>query len=263
VLWYRVVHYTIEWLDLGINAMDRKGHAPSRESSYIGQADNYDERRFSKDLQQIWHEHDIEIVKEFLDIENNKKILEVAAGTGRVAVNICSDGGRIICIELAEDMLRAGVKKGREVGARRCVWVRGDAFQLPFGDETFDGLYAVRFLNIFKGDQLKKVCLEFERVVKTDGILVVHFSNAFYGFGISLIRRLFGTYSKYPTWPWEIGKLFPKSRLDACRGTYLPIEGAIVKRFNRKLGVAFRRTVSMSFLKHICHTKYYRLIKRP
>lgn len=232
------------------------------ERNYQGRATQYDTKRFSSQIQQFWHSLDINIINELLGDEKELQLLEVACGTGRVTISLCSPRRKIYGSEFSGDMLSVAMEKTRENFRYDCTWLRANAVQLPFGDRTFDGLYTVRFLNLFSYSDVKIVCAELERVVKNDGVLVVHFSNALYAGGISMLRHWFGTYNKYLLWPSQIKKLFPHCRVETSRGTYLPFQGRLLPLLGEEKAAKISRWISRSFLKYFTHTTYFRVVKQ-
>jgi demethylmenaquinone methyltransferase/2-methoxy-6-polyprenyl-1,4-benzoquinol methylase len=71
-----------------------------------------------------------------------RRVLDVAAGTAGVSIQLAArTTGDVVGIDLTEGMLREGQRKlhAEAVGSRVNL-VAGRAEQMPFGDDTFDGL---------------------------------------------------------------------------------------------------------------------------
>ena len=70
-------------------------------------------------------------------ISSGERVLDVAAGTGNVAIRAAEAGARVVASDLTPDHFDAG---RREAAARgvELDWVEADAESLPFGDGQFD-----------------------------------------------------------------------------------------------------------------------------
>jgi ubiquinone/menaquinone biosynthesis C-methylase UbiE len=69
--------------------------------------------------------------------------LDVATGTGHVALALAPHLRRVYGLDLTREMLDQARRLASERSVENVSWVIGDAERLPFGDETFD-LYSVR-----------------------------------------------------------------------------------------------------------------------
>jgi ubiquinone/menaquinone biosynthesis C-methylase UbiE len=65
------------------------------------------------------------------------RVLDVAAGTGNVALRAAQAGADVVACDLTRENLAAGERAARELGLV-IEWVQADAQALPFGDEEFD-----------------------------------------------------------------------------------------------------------------------------
>jgi demethylmenaquinone methyltransferase / 2-methoxy-6-polyprenyl-1,4-benzoquinol methylase len=105
------------------------------------------------------------------DSARNKMILDVAAGTAGVSIQIARrTAATVIGVDLTEQMLRQGRQNVAEAGqASRISLVAGRAEQLPFPDATFDALtftYLLRYV-----DDPQATLAELARVVKPGGLV--------------------------------------------------------------------------------------------
>ncbi|WP_413450669.1 methyltransferase domain-containing protein [Georgenia phoenicis] len=64
-------------------------------------------------------------------------VLDVAAGSGNVAVRAALSGAQVVAADLTPALLEAGAARARQVGAT-VEWVEADAEDLPFPDASFD-----------------------------------------------------------------------------------------------------------------------------
>lgn len=96
----------------------------------------------------------------------DKRILDVGAGTGRLALRLEKLGARVTALDVSEKMLAELKKKYKKI-----VTVVGDAEILPFADRTFDIVLAA-FLIVHLKDPARFFD-EAYRVLKDGGRLVV------------------------------------------------------------------------------------------
>lgn len=101
---------------------------------------------------------------------SDQRILDVATGTGLVALELVRHGGcQVVGLDQSDDML-AGARArlaAQPALASNVRLVRGEAERLPFDDESFDGLtftYLLRYV-----EDRAAVMRELARVVKPGG----------------------------------------------------------------------------------------------
>lgn len=85
-------------------------------------------------------------LREVLDLANPQAgdlALDVATGTGHVALALAPHVRRVYGLDLTREMLEQARRLTAERDVMNVAWVIGDAMRLPFADETFD-LYTVR-----------------------------------------------------------------------------------------------------------------------
>ena len=124
-----------------------------------------------------------------------KHILDVATGTGDVAFTI---GGfevdcRITGYDISNQMLEIARQKGLKRGtADRIDFIHGDSENMPFEDNSFDGVTVAFGVRNF--EDLKKGLEEMCRVLKPGGTCVVlEFTRPRF----FPVKQLFGIYFKY------------------------------------------------------------------
>src|SRR5207249_325365 len=97
------------------------------------------------------------------------RVLDVCCGTGDLAARFADAGAYVVALDFSVQMLERAVK--RHASSRQIYFVRADAQQLPFRDETFDVVtigYGLR--NLAEWETGVK---EMIRVLKPGGRLVV------------------------------------------------------------------------------------------
>lgn len=100
-----------------------------------------------------------------LDLPPGARVLDVAAGTGRLSEALLEAGHRPVALDFSWEMLAAGAAQ------LDLAWVNGDGTRLPFPDGVFDGVtigFGLRNLP----DPARGLA-EMARVVRPGGRLVV------------------------------------------------------------------------------------------
>jgi len=70
-------------------------------------------------------------------ISAGQRVLDVAAGSGNVAIRAAQAGAQVVAVDLTPENFAAGRREARTRGVE-LEWVEGDAESLPFGDGAFD-----------------------------------------------------------------------------------------------------------------------------
>ena len=162
----------------------------------------------------------------WLNEDSPKSVLDVATGTGDLAIAIQKGtGSHVIGLDLSQQMLNVGIEKVKANNLQTKIeMMKGDAENLPFEDNKFDGVSVAFGVRNF--ENLEKGLKELRRVVKEDGsVFILEFSKV-----QGIMRPFYMFYSKniLPL----IGKFVSKN---SNAYTYLPdsIEafpyGAIMK----------------------------------
>lgn len=95
-----------------------------------------------------------------------KKVLDVGAGTGRIAVQLSKLGAAVTALDISEEMLKVLAKKDTHI-----LTVLHDAEDLPFDKDTFDSVVANFLVVHLKNPE--RFLDEVYRVLKPGGLLVV------------------------------------------------------------------------------------------
>ena len=101
-----------------------------------------------------------------------RRVLEVGAGTGRDSFNLVSLGAEVYQLDYSENALRIITSIVREENIPVHP-LCGDAFTLPFRDETFDVVFHQGLLEHFRKPDAINLLKENVRVLKRGGILLV------------------------------------------------------------------------------------------
>jgi len=116
-----------------------------------------------------WRKKVVELVAK----QNPKTILDIATGTGDLAINLVETNAQeIIGLDISEGMLEVGKKKIKKKQlSNKIKMVVGDSEQLPFDDNTFDAITVAFGIRNF--ENLDKGLSEILRVLKPNGIFVI------------------------------------------------------------------------------------------
>ncbi len=125
-----------------------------------------DYHRFAKEM--VWSVGP-ELV-EAAGIGPGQRVLDVAAGTGNVAIRAAEAGAAVVASDLTPESLAAGEREARERGVT-VEWVVADAQALPFGDAEFDAVTSC-FGAMFAPDH-HAVADELLRVCKPGGAIAM------------------------------------------------------------------------------------------
>jgi ubiquinone/menaquinone biosynthesis C-methylase UbiE len=111
-------------------------------------AEEYEDKRFSGGGRLIDQREKAAVMRALSPLEG-KRVLEIACGTGRFTAMLASEGADIVGLDISEAMLQQGRRKTRELGVDdHLEFMRGDAARLPFPDDHFDAVFAMRFFHL-------------------------------------------------------------------------------------------------------------------
>ena len=90
------------------------------------------------------------------------RVLDVATGSGNVALNAAGAGAEVVGLDLVPELLDVAHARAQAAGVK-VEWVHGDAEALPFADDSFDAVtsvFGVQFTPRHQtaADELVRVC---------------------------------------------------------------------------------------------------------
>ena len=175
-----------------------------------------------------WRKKVVTLVKE----KNPETILDIATGTGDLAINMKDTGAKkIVGLDISQGMLDVGIKKSISKQLENTIeFVLGDSESLPFEDASFDAITVAFGVRNF--ENLEKGLEEILRVLKPNGIFVILETSVPTKFPF---KQGYWVYTKYilPL----IGKVFSK---DKSAYRYLS-ESASVFPYGEKLNNILRK----------------------
>ena len=134
-------------------------------------SENYDglNRVISFGIDIKWRKRVVAILKK----KNPEILLDIATGTGDLAINLVQTGARkIIGLDISPGMLEVGKKKVLEKHMEKTIeMIEGDSENLPFEDNMFDAVTVAFGVRNF--ETLEKGLSEIHRVLKPSGTFVV------------------------------------------------------------------------------------------
>lgn len=119
-------------------------------------------------------QHNNRIVSQELDefrgyLNENDNVLDAGCGYGRDSNQLTQRGLNVTGLDIVRELVELAKKDYPHIN-----FIQGDMLDLPFSNQTFDGIWSyaslLHFDTIFK---TKTALHEFNRVLKTEGILLV------------------------------------------------------------------------------------------
>jgi ubiquinone/menaquinone biosynthesis C-methylase UbiE len=173
-------------------------------------AQEYEEKRFSKGGRLIDRREKQAVLDAVGPVEEND-VLEIACGTGRFTVMLAERGADVVGLDISGPMLQQGREKAQRAGVDdHLEFMRGDAARLPFPDDSFDTVMAMRFFHL--ADQPASFLSEMRRVSR-EQVFFDTFNRfttrSIYNWALPMGSRL---YSR-----WEISRLLDSAGLELAR----------------------------------------------
>lgn len=108
------------------------------------------------------------VLVEACGVSAGQRLLDVAAGSGNVAIRAAKRGARVVASDITPENFAAGRAEAAAEGVE-VEWMTADAQDLPFGDGEFDVVTSV-FGAMFAPDQ-RAVADELVRVCRREGVV--------------------------------------------------------------------------------------------
>ena len=138
---------------------------------------------------------------ELAEIKNGQHILEVAVGTGIAFFEVVKSNpdGTNVGIDISDGMLKKAQKRLSKLGKANYELRLGTAFKLEGEDSQFDLLINNYMFDLIRYDQMDSILMEFRRVLKKTGKLVLvnmtrgeKFGSGIYDFIYHISPKLMG-----------------------------------------------------------------------
>lgn len=108
-----------------------------------------------------------EMYQKIRKVIQNRKVLELACGTGLIANHVADVSKAYIATDFSENML---IQAQKHKSTDRLRYMKADASNLPFENHSFDVIIIANALHIVPNPE--KVLSEIARVLRTGGILI-------------------------------------------------------------------------------------------
>lgn len=128
-------------------------------------AEEYESKRFSRGGRLI-DRREKEAVLSAVGPVADTRVLDIAAGTGRFSLLLADRGADVVSVDISSAMLQQARSKEHRLDPTGTIaFLRGDASSLPFPDDAFDTVIAMRFFHLV--DSPVAFLRELGRVAKT------------------------------------------------------------------------------------------------
>ncbi len=161
-----------------------------------------------KDIHDVYSNTDrvIHNLSRVTDVKG-KLVLEVGAGSGRDSFTLVGKGATVLQLDYAEQALKVitALSKEEQIPVQPLC---GDAFSLPFKDNSIDIVFHQGLLEHFREADAKKLLEENVRVLKKGGLLLVDVPQRWHPYTV-LKHVLIGLNAWFAGWEREfsIGEL--------------------------------------------------------
>jgi ubiquinone/menaquinone biosynthesis C-methylase UbiE len=120
---------------------------------------------YDEETKDFWSRFpDTIIIKFVLELGKESKVLDLGSGPGRDGLILKNNGLEIVCLDASEEMVKLCEEKGLKA-------VKGDLLDIPFKDNSFNGVWSYTSLLHIKKNQISKAIIEIKRVLRPGGIL--------------------------------------------------------------------------------------------
>jgi SAM-dependent methyltransferase len=107
---------------------------------------------------------------EHVGVDSTHDVLDVATGTGNVALLAAAAGARTVGLDLTPELFDTARRRAEHLGVE-IDWVAGDAEELPFADATFDRVFSA--FGVQFAPRHAVVAAELLRVTRRGGAIVL------------------------------------------------------------------------------------------
>ena len=120
---------------------------------------------------QFAFQNNYRIFRSLLEHSPKERILEMGCGRGTMSNFFLNDGFNCHMLDLEKTAVKRG-KENLDAGGFKSNFVCGDAFELPYKDESFDVVFSIGLLEHLTWSQNSKLSHEVARILKSGGIFI-------------------------------------------------------------------------------------------
>lgn len=162
----------------------------ARQEGYNKTGANYD-NLYGSHLGRAYHRRRCEIlnsvVEEHFSVKNQLDLLEVGCGPGMTLEFLCErTEHRIFAFDFSSAMIGRAAAHTATLDNRPSLML-ANALELPFDDNSFDIVYATRFIHQFPHEDKIRIAREVSRVLRPGGLVLLEF----YARSINLLNYYF------------------------------------------------------------------------
>ena len=133
-------------------------------------AEDYIHSRYGRDpFGRALHERQARLLRKVVSRQQVRKLLEIAPGPARLTVYAAATE-YAYGVEQSAAMLRLAKARVAEFGVDGWRFVRGDAFHLPLGEDTFDFVMCFKLIRHFARADRLALLAEIRRVLRPGDI---------------------------------------------------------------------------------------------
>lgn len=119
-----------------------------------------------------------ERVFQISDMNSTKNVLEVASGTGELAIRYAKRSKEVTCTDINDYMVDIAKRKAEDLQIKNMKFAVADALKLPFNENTFDivverNLQLIYHKRSLENGTVQKVLEEMKRASR-DKVIIIH-----------------------------------------------------------------------------------------
>ena len=120
------------------------------------------------------------------NFEENSLLLHAGSGSGEVDLDVCQSQ-QVTAIDFSSHALDTYAK----CHPKSSLLTQADIFQLPFPDETFDGVFNLGVMEHFNDSEMVAALREIRRILKPNGTVLLFWPPR-WGLSVFVLRSLHG-----------------------------------------------------------------------
>ena len=181
------------------------------QAQWDNRANSWNERSKS-----LWENGNRKDIIPFMEkhFEKGSKIYDIGCGDGYASYQLYKAGYDIVGMDISNEMIALAKER---LDKEEITFLQGDLIDLPFADNSCDGLMAINALEWIEVPA--RGLSELQRVVKKDGLLCVGVLGPTAGPRANSYPRLYGDKAICNTMmPWEFQQLAAEKNLEYVDG---------------------------------------------
>ncbi len=103
-------------------------------------------------------------------INKSTDLLEVGCGTSTLTISLCSKINSLTGVDISEKALEHSRRHAKKLKKENCKFVKGDCFNLPFEENTYDVVWSQGLIEHFSNPE--EIIKEKLRVCKSGGVVL-------------------------------------------------------------------------------------------